>query len=132
MDLEEEEFPDRGADYVEEPESRGPSRSWNLSVDYSLLRNRPKEGLTVPNRQSVRTNLRFQPTENWVLTWRTQYDIENGRFVDHALSLRRELHRWSATFEFLRASNGNFLFSFFVNLNDLRDVKFDYRQETRK
>jgi hypothetical protein len=67
-----------------------------------------------------------------VLTWRTQYDIENGRFVDHALSLRRELHRWSATFEFLRASNGNFLFSFFVNLNDLRDVKFDYRQETRK
>jgi hypothetical protein len=76
-------------------------------------------------------NFGFQPTENWRLTWRTQYDLEGGGFVDHALSLRRSLHRWSATFSFLKAANGNFLFDFRVNLNDLRDIKFDYRQETR-
>ncbi len=51
--------------------------------------------------------------------------------MDQALSLRRDLHRWSATFEFLKAANGNFLFEFRVNLNDLQDIKFDYRQESR-
>jgi hypothetical protein len=96
------------------------------------LRTRPRPGQDPPSdRQSVRANFGFQPTENWTLTWRTQYDLEQGNFVDHAFGLRRNLHRWSATFSFLRASNGNFVFDFRVNLNDLRDVKFDYRQETR-
>ncbi len=110
----------------------GPSRPWNLSVDYSLVRTRPVPGQPPPpTRQSVRANLRFSPTRNWTLAWRTQYDLEQGDFVDHVLILRRDLHRWSATFEFLQASNGNFVFNFRVNLNDLPDLKFDYRQETR-
>ncbi len=85
-----------------------------------------------PNLQSVRANLGFQPTENWTVRWRTQYDLEEGKFVDHALSLQRDLHRWSASFQFLKAANGNFMFDFRVHLNDLQDVKFDYRQETRR
>ncbi len=125
-DLREGQFPER------EERGRGARQPWTLSIDYSLLRTRPTPGQDPPsNRQSVRANFGFQPTENWTLTWRTQYDLEGGEFVDHALSLRRSLHRWSATFSFLRASNGNFVFDFRVNLNDLRDVKFDYRQETR-
>jgi hypothetical protein len=115
-----------------EPESRKGGRPWNLSVDYSVVRQRPIPGQeSPPNRQSVRANFRFSPTENWTLSWRTQYDLEQGDFVDHTLVLRRELHRWSATFEFLKASNGNFVFNFRVNLNDLPDLKFDYRQESR-
>jgi hypothetical protein len=122
----------RGGAYPEQEERpRGARQPWTLSVDYSLLRTRPVEGRQPNNHQSIRTNLGFQPTENWTLTWRTQYDLEGGGFVDHSLSLRRNLHRWSATFQFLKASNGNFVFDFRVNLNDLRDVKFDYRQETR-
>jgi hypothetical protein len=65
------------------------------------------------------------------MTWRTTYDLRGTEFVDHTLSLRRDLHRWSATFEFWQASNGNFVFNFRINHNDLRDIKFDYRQETR-
>jgi hypothetical protein len=125
-ELREGELPER------EDRSRGARQPWTLSVDYSLLRTRPRPGEDPPsNRQSIRANFGFQPTENWTVTWRTQYDLEGGEFVDHALSLRRSLHRWSATFRFLKASNGNFVFDFRVNLNDLRDVKFDYRQETR-
>jgi hypothetical protein len=126
-DLREGEFPER------EERQRGARQPWTLSIDYSLLRTRPRPGQDPPSdRQSVRANFGFQPTENWTLTWRTQYDIEAGQFVDHALSLRRSLHRWSATFSFIEASNGNFVFDFRVNLNDLRDVKFDYRQEERR
>jgi len=124
--LREGEIPER------EERSRGARQPWTLNVDYSLLRRRPIPGQDPPsNTQSLRLNFGFQPTENWTLTWRTQYDLEGGGFVDHSLSLRRSLHRWSATFSFLKAANGNFLFDFRVNLNDLRDIKFDYRQETR-
>ncbi|UCC72399.1 MAG: hypothetical protein JSV86_18860 [Gemmatimonadota bacterium] len=116
-----------------EAELRRARRAWTLGIDYSLLRTRPLPGQDPPsNRQSIRASFGLQPTENWSLTWRTQYDIEEKKFVDHALSLRRDLHRWTATFQFLKAANGNFLFTFRVNLNDLQDVKFDYRQETRK
>jgi hypothetical protein len=85
----------------------------------------------VEDRQSVRANLGFSPTQNWSLNWRTTFDIERSDFVDHTISLRRDLHRWSATFEFWQSANGNFVFNFRVNHNDLRDIKFDYRQETR-
>ncbi len=132
------DFEDETAPPVEEPggpgaESGARRRPWTLSLDYSLVRFRPVAGATPSNnRQSVRANLGFSPTDNWTVTWRTQYDIEETEFVDQALSLRRDLHRWSATFEFLKAANGNFLFEFRVNLNDLQDIKFDYRQESRR
>lgn len=131
----EQELPQEDRGPRDQRESR-PSRPWNLSIDYSLVRQRERPGLPPEqqpeNRQSVRANLGFSPTENWTLSWRTQYDIEGSRFIDHALSLRRDLHRWSATFQFLKAANGNFLFDFRVNLNDLPDVKFDWRQEDRR
>jgi len=114
----------------EREEDSGARRPWSLSIDYSLVRQRPS-GEATTDRQSVRANLGFSPTQNWSLSWRTTFDVERSDFVDHAISLRRDLHRWSATFEFLQSANGNFVFNFRVNLNDLRDIKFDYRQETR-
>ncbi len=114
-------------------EGRGGPRPWSISIDYSLVRTRPIPGQEPPpNRQSVRANLGFQPTENWTVRWRTQYDLEKGEFVDQAISLQRDLHRWSASFQFLKAANGNFMFDFRVHLNDLQDLKFDYRQENRR
>jgi hypothetical protein len=108
----------------------GDRRPWSLSVSYSLIRSRPPT--SSPNRQSVSWSLGFSPTDNWSLSWRTQYDLERGEFVDHSLNLRRDLHRWTASFQFLKASNGNFVFNFAVHLIDLSDVKFDYRQESAR
>ncbi len=132
-EFEDEEFPDERLDDLDRPATGREARQpWSLSIDYSLVRQRPVPGVEPrPARQSVRANFGFQPTKNWTLRWRTQYDLEGREFVDQALSLQRDLHRWSATFEFLQASNGNFLFEFRVNLNDMRDIKLDYRQETR-
>ena len=120
-----------GEERPREERESGVRRPWSLSLDYSLLKQRPVIGQQPPaDRQSIRANLGFSPTQNWTLAWRTQYDLTRGDFVDQILTLRRDLHRWSATFAFTRAANGNFVFSFQVNLKDLRDVKFDYRQET--
>jgi len=116
----------------DEESDQGGRRPWRLSIDYSLLKRRPVEGAVLSdNRQSVRLNLGFSPTQHWTMTWRTQYDVENGDFVDHALTFQRDLHRWAATFAFVKASNGNFLFTFEVSLNDLSDVRVPYRQESR-
>lgn len=122
----------QGAPDLTGREDRDTRRPWSLSVDYSLVRQRPIPSLEPPeDRQSVRANLGFSPTKNWSLNWRTTFDVERSDFVDHTISLRRDLHRWSATFEFWQSANGNFVFNFRVNHNDLRDIKFDYRQETR-
>lgn len=113
-------------------EDRGARRPWSLSVDYSLVRQRPvPDREPVDDSQSIRANFGFSPTQNWSLNWRTTFDVERSDFVDHTISLRRDLHRWSATFEFWQSANGNFVFNFRVNHNDLRDIKFDYRQEDR-
>ncbi len=133
-DLPEEQLEDEP---VEEDRAEGapsPRRPWSLSIDYSLIRERPGPGgeSLVDDRQSVRWNLGFSPTQNWTITWRSQFNLETTEFVDHVLSLRRDLHRWSANFDFLQAANGNFTFEFRVNLNDMPDVKFDWRTETRR
>ena len=48
----------------------------------------------------------------------------------HAIRLERDLHRWHASFSFLKAPNGNFAFSFYVALLDQPDIKFDYEQQS--
>jgi hypothetical protein len=118
----------------EREEDEGARRPWSLNVNYSLVRQRPRPDPEAPpptNSQTIRANLGFSPTQNWTMSWRTTYDLRGTNFVDHTLSLRRDLHRWSATFEFWQASNGNFVFNFRINHNDLRDIKFDYRQDSR-
>ncbi len=116
----------------EEANVSGERRPWSLGVDYSLVRTRPVPGQeTAPPRQTVGLNFGFSPTPNWVMTARTTYDIENSDFSDLTINFRRDLHRWSANFQFLKASNGNITFNFGVHLKDLRDLKFDYKQENR-
>jgi hypothetical protein len=118
----------------EREEEEGARRPWSLNVNYSLVRQRPPLDPEAPeprNSQTIRANLGFSPTQNWTMSWRTTYDLRGTEFVDHTLSLRRDLHRWSATFEFWQAANGNFVFNFRINHNDLRDIKFDYRQDSR-
>ena len=72
----------------------------------------------------------FSPTPNWSLSWRTSYDFVTQQFAEHYVSLERDLHRWHASFSFVKSPNGNFAFSFYVSLLDEPDVKFDYDQRT--
>ena len=47
------------------------------------------------------------------------------------LSLTRDLHEWQASFDFVKAQNGNFQFRFRVQLMDLPDLHLDYDQRSR-
>lgn len=110
--------------------------TWNASIDYVLVRQRPLrttgEGSPLSTRgletQNIQANLSFPLTPNWGLNWSTNYSVTDGRFGNHRLSLVRDLYRWQANFNFTRTESGNTSFDFSVRLIDLPDLKFDYRE----
>ncbi len=117
-------FEDRALDPLEDVGGAGP---WTLSLVYSLRRVRADE--SGDDRQSLGARLALRPTPNWRLQWRTLYDLSEGEFGEHLVTLDRDLHRWQASFVFSRAPNGNFLFSVRVNLRDAPDLKLDYDEQ---
>ena len=112
---------------------RGAAGTWNASINYSLSRPRPgARGLAVENNQFLRANLTLQPTQNWRLRWTTSYSITDGEFIDHYLTLTRDLHDWEANFDFSRGLNGNFNFQFRVELRANTAIKLDYEQRGQR
>jgi hypothetical protein len=124
-------IPGGGSDDVvqgpQRPSRAGSSGVWNANFSYSLRRSRD---VGVPASQLLQIGVRLSPTENWDLVWRTSYDVEVGGFLDHTISLTRDLHRWQASFDFLQTATGNWSFRFQVSLTDNRDLKFDYDQRS--
>ena len=90
-------------------------------------------GATVYRNPPV-TNLggdfRFGLTENWSVSWNTQYDFVRREFAQHVVTLQRNLHDWRAVFAFTQSTNGNFAFNFFIALKAEPDLKFDYNKAT--
>jgi len=80
--------------------------------------------------EQVGLAMAFSPTPNWSLSWNTSYDFVTQQFAQHYVRLERDLHRWHASFSFVKNANGNFAFNFYVSLLDEPDVKFDYDQQT--
>ncbi len=118
--------------FEENPDPRDPglrgAGPWNLSLTYSLSRRRKEEG--GEDRQSLGGVLSLTPTPNWSLSWRTDYNLTDGEFGRHLVTLDRDLHRWVASFVFARSPNGNLIFQMSVALRDAPDLKFDYDQRT--
>ena len=109
-------------------------RGFNLSLNYTKVRARPQSDSTTfgapAGSQQVGFTLSFQPTSHWSATWDSNYNFDTRQFGAHAIRLERDLHRWHASFSFLKAPNGNFAFSFYVALLDQPDIKFDYEQQS--
>jgi hypothetical protein len=111
---------------------RSPRNGWRATLSYSLNRPRPLAGATTrPQSQSnLNGQLAFSPTEHWSVNWTTSYSFTTGQFDTHVLTLTRDLHRWQANFDFIKAPNGNFALQFRVHLLDNPDLKVDYDQRT--
>jgi hypothetical protein len=113
--------------------ARGGGRGFSLGVQYSSSRTRPT-GTSAPapqgGQRNLNLNMGFSPTRHWSLSWTTNYDIDTERFGQHYLRFERDLHRWTASFAFVRSPNGNVAFNFYISLTDLPDIKFDYDQQT--
>jgi len=126
---------DRFQDYDRRPTRGSGRRPFSMSVTYDDLRTRPEDlatasPLTSTGNRTVGLSIGFDPTENWAVSWSTQYNLTKGEFGQHTVRLERDLHRWRATFQFLKSPNGNFAFNFFISLLDQPDIKLNYDQQT--
>jgi hypothetical protein len=105
---------------------------FRASVTYDDQRSEPREiGGQIfeePANRTLGLQFGFSPTENWSASWNTQYNITDKEFGQHILRLDRDMHRWRATFSFVKTPNGNFAFNFFVSLIDQPELKFQYDQ----
>lgn len=105
---------------------------WSLGVHYTLQRPRPVErsdGSILDRGSQVLSGTLFLPlTENWAVNWRTDYSVTDSKFGSHRLNFKRNLHRWQANFDFTLTPTGNTSFSFYVELIDNPDLKFDYQE----
>ena len=110
------------------PGGGGAVGSWTLNLGYSLIR--PRATTTSQASQNLSVNMTLKPSEQWDMSWRTSYDLENGGFNDHIIRLTRDIHRWEANFDFLQTASGNWSFRFEVRLLDNQDLKFDYQQRS--
>jgi len=103
----------------------GRAGTWNASFNYSLTQPRQEDAI---KNQMLTANAQFQLTENWSVRWNTGYNFTRSQFTDHILTLTRSLHDWDANFNFVKAQNGNFSFTFNVQLRANQDIKLDYEQ----
>ncbi len=117
----------------------GGGPGFSLNVTYSSTRIRPPKPDNLGNvpavasqagQQQLNLNTSFKPTEKWQANWATSYDVVTRQFGQHVLRLERDLHRWHASFAFVKSPNGNFAFTFYVSLLDQPDIKFNYEQQT--
>jgi hypothetical protein len=97
----------------------------SITYDHSRTRNEDQD-----DRRNLGFQVGFSPSEQWSLSWNTQYNITDREFGQHVLRLDRQMHRWRATFSFVKSPNGNFAFNFFISLRDQPDLKFQYDQQT--
>jgi hypothetical protein len=126
--------PPQGMDRTMSRMGSGPvmGSGFKASVTYDDQRTEPREIggqlFEEPANRTLGLQVGFSPTENWSASWNTQYNITDGTFGQHMLRLDRDLHRWRATFSFVKTPNGNFAFNFFVSLTDQPEIKFQYDQ----
>jgi len=110
-------------------------RGFTSSLTYDDQRTRRPVVSTNPlaaptANRTLGVTMAFSPTRDWSLSWNTQYNFTTREFGQQVLRFDRDLHHWTATFGFTRAPNGNFAFTFFVNLRDQPEIKFNYDQQT--
>ncbi len=123
----------RSANFDDRLGVRRASAGFRASVSYDERRFRQPDDPDAVVQRGQRTvgfNIGFNPTDNWAVSWNTQYDFTSKEFGQHVLRLDRDLHRWRATFAFVQAPNGNVSFNFFVSLLDQPEIQFRYDQRT--
>jgi hypothetical protein len=127
--------PNRMMPDADDPMDSGPGRmgrtgEWNARISYSLRRPRDSGVGSAFRAQMIQTSMSFRPSEHWDASWSTSYDLEAGRFNDHVVSLRRDLHEWEATFSFTQTATGNWSFNFEISLRANRDLRVDFDQRS--
>ena len=102
-------------------------RKWSLGLTYrySFSSTRVGKDLFQDNiNHSTSITASFQPTINWELSYSTQYDYNEGKFVTHRFTFNRALHCWQLDFTWTPTGPAAG-WSFAIYVRDLPDIKLN-------
>ena len=110
---------------MDEGLSGGLDVPWNFSATLSYTDNRYN-----PNNPSkkiwARTQLEFNLTKNWKISYNAQWDLLEGKAVSQDFVFYRDLHCWEASIAWTPTGyNKRFYFKISVKSPMLRDIKFE-------
>lgn len=99
----------------------GAGAPWTITANYNF------SGGFGRKRSSLDLRSTIQPSANWSVSAGAYYDLEEGEFVSHSLSLGRDLHCWQ--FRFARDTAGGYRFN--ISIKDVPEVKYDTEKRGR-
>ena len=102
-------------------------RKWSLGLSYrySFSSTRVGKDLFQDNiSHSTSITASFQPTVNWEVSYSTQYDYNEGKFVTHKFTFNRSLHCWQLDFTWTPTGPAAG-WSFALYVRDLPDIKLN-------
>jgi lipopolysaccharide assembly outer membrane protein LptD (OstA) len=102
-------------------------RKWSLGLTYrySFSSTRVGKDLFQDNvNHSTSITASFQPTINWQVSYSTQYDYNEGKFVTHRFTFNRALHCWQLDFTWTPTGPAAG-WSFAIYVRDLPDIKIN-------
>jgi lipopolysaccharide assembly outer membrane protein LptD (OstA) len=95
---------------------------WSLQVGYNF--NYTKPGFESNITQTVSVSGNFSLTDKWQFNFSTFYDIKEDKISTAQLSVTRNLHCWSMTFDWTPVGRfASYFFEIHVNSNILQDLK---------
>ncbi|MFH1940513.1 MAG: putative LPS assembly protein LptD [bacterium] len=128
----EEGIPNQPMDRLEMDESvTGFNIPWNLSATLSYSESRYN-----PNNPTktfwMRTNLDFNLTKHWKISYRAQFDLKEKKAVSQDFVFYRDLHCWEARIVWTPTGyNKRFYFKINVKSPMLQDIKLEKGSGTR-
>lgn len=112
-------------------EGSGFTMPWNLSLTLSYTKNtnNPENPIT---QFWARTNLDFNLTKRWKISYRAHFDLEKKEIVSQDFTFRRDLHCWEAMIAWTPTGyNKRFYFRINIKSSMLRDIKYEKGTSTR-
>ncbi len=100
---------------------------WSFGFDYryTFSSTRVAKDLFQDNvSHSTSITATFQPTVNWEMSYSTQYDYNEGKFVTHRFTFNRTLHCWQLDFTWTPTGPAAG-WSFSIYVRDLPDIKLN-------
>ena len=100
---------------------------WSFGFDYryTFSSTRVAKDLFQDNiSHSTSITATFQPTVNWEMSYSTQYDYNEGKFVTHRFTFNRVLHCWQLDFTWTPTGPAAG-WSFSIYVRDLPDIKLN-------
>ncbi|MEA1971948.1 MAG: putative LPS assembly protein LptD [Candidatus Cloacimonadota bacterium] len=86
---------------IEDWEKKKQKSNWKLSFGHSFTKNEISQSVS----NTVTSSLSLNLTQNWYLSYRNYYDIEDGEIRSQTVRIIRDLHCWKISFDYTKSND---------------------------